>query len=276
MYYRRDKFASAGTKRDSPYSVETTVYGGKPGTGQVANSAWGQNTLWKNAPDVYSVGRLGEEYAYGKTETERDECRRSSRFRSCLIRASPRWGSPPLGSETALRRDCRTKPGTRSTKCNGTSRTDNWAIVRLHFSPQHGDSLAKSEYELARADAGGKLRRGGWRAIRTVEKWQALSDGTFVPARFTVQQSREKGTAETVLVREIANPVIGDLDHALFDTVRLPAQFDVKWTSVSDGRSADGGYEPARAGPPKVRRRQAQHQAGRPVGQKRSGLLRLS
>ena len=103
--------------------------------------------------------------------------------------------------------------------------------LRLYFSPEHGDSLARSEYETLR-DTGQGVVPSGLRESRAIEQWRRLPDGTYVPARLRTEH-QHKGKTQNVLIREITEAVIGDVEDALFDPDKLP-EFNQAWDSMYD------------------------------------------
>ena len=231
VYCRREKFAPGRTEVAPPRSKHTFVSRGRGQKATVIDSALGQNILTENfGPPGPAIG-AAERYFYGSgTNTQYDISPDEQAFQ---ILANPCFAPLRISpirlkslSITAL-----ANQGANQVYEVKWQEYDTSNTLRLHFSPDHGDALTKSEYEDSITDGSGKTHLLG-RTVRTVQKWQALPDGTWVPARFTVR-SESRGKLVSTLEREISSPVIGNLSDALFDPAQL-AEFQVKWDTILD------------------------------------------
>lgn len=101
-------------------------------------------------------------------------------------------------------------------------------VYRFHFSPQHGDALACTEFSTKRPDQTGFAHR----TVRRVETWQKLPGGQHVPALFTMI-GEQNGRTTLVLKRIIDTPVIGDVPEPLFDPAKI-AEFQAKFDQIQN------------------------------------------
>lgn len=92
-----------------------------------------------------------------------------------------------------------------------------WYKLKLYFSPEHGHALARSEFIQLHL-----LRRGKpAKTIYSVDAWQQLPSGRFVPARMSYSYVSGAGFNES-LSREVTVAQIGDVDPATFDITQIP------------------------------------------------------
>jgi hypothetical protein len=232
FYCQVEQFAPGRTEVDPPHSIHTFLSQGRGQKGTVVDSALGQNVLTKNAVGSGAAIGLDEQYIYGRgTNIEHSISPDEEPFQ---ILANPCFAPLRISpirlksvSITALPHQ-----GANRVYEAKWQEYDTWNTLRLYFSPDHGDALTKSEYEDSRMDATGKTHLLG-RMVRTVEKWQALPDGTWVPARFAFRREF-RGKVTSTLERDISSPAIGNLSDALFDPAQL-AEFQVKWDRILDG-----------------------------------------
>lgn len=108
---------------------------------------------------------------------------------------------------------------------------DDTEYISFYFDPEHGDALVKTDVKIGKEASNGEIKFHT-HIVRAVESWQKAPDGTFVPARFTMDRICE-GRREVRLVREINNPVIGTVNDELFDIGKI-AEFQVKPDRVLD------------------------------------------
>ncbi len=105
-------------------------------------------------------------------------------------------------------------------------------VVLLYFDPRHGDAISRSELRFAGEGAGRDAEFSeSW--VRAVEGWQDLPGGISVPARFVMKQERP-GWTYVSFVREISDPLIGEVPEAMFDVSRLP-RFQGRVDVIVDG-----------------------------------------
>ena len=107
-------------------------------------------------------------------------------------------------------------------------------VLRLSFSPEQDDLLARSEDFRALVKPNGELNGVGERVIRLVETWQQLDGGGgLVPARYTVRHEDQAGNLTLGLVRDVSTPVIGNVSPLIFNWKGI-AEFKGLWDSMVD------------------------------------------
>lgn len=234
VYLQREKFEFDQTEANPPRSKHTFVSPGRSGQkATTVDSALGRNILTENAPvGILSIG-VDERFFYRCELGTAAEDAISPDEEPFQALANPCFA--PLGISPVQLRNL----SVTALPNEGANRVyeakwqeyDDWNTLRLYFSPEHGDALTKSEYEHSIPDASGEPHLYS-RMVRTVEQWQVLPDGTWVPARYSVR-SEFRGKLVSTLERDISSPVIGNLSDALFDTVQL-AEFNVKMDTILD------------------------------------------
>ena len=102
---------------------------------------------------------------------------------------------------------------------------DSWTwrtSVRMFFSPRHGDLLARTEVRIR--ELGSKTSM--LMEVRSVDKWQQMSDGTFVPFQFTCQRMLPSGAVDWKAFQTITVADPGPFDPAKFDRRQIPEYRD--------------------------------------------------